>query len=265
MKKIILSLMISLFSSASFAVEIAQPQSYIFNITYEDAEAAIGKALSEKSTDGKTISVSIIGKKPVPIYSSNKPVDVEVRGLRSDDKISRWTANLIITGQDNVVSAMPLSGRFSVMKELAVLKRFLRSGDVISESDVELKSFPQERVNSDNIIDASRLIGRSPIRTVSPNRPIRESEISAPAIIKKNALVQMRYKTKNMEITTAGQALADGAKGDVIEVRNTTSKKITQAVVSDNNIVDVVGGGTQTSQIIPSQIVPNQAGVVYAK
>ena len=118
----------------------------------------------------------------------------------------------------------------------------------------------QERVARDSISDIKNLIGRTPIRTVSPNRPIRESEISAPAVIKKNALVQMRYKTNSMEITTSGQALSDGAKGDVIEVRNIASKKVTRAVVTTSDTVDVIAAGTETSQIIPAQ-----SGDVYAK
>ena len=53
----------------------------------------------------------------------------------------------------------------------------------------------------------------------------------------------MRYKIPNMEITTTGQAMADGAKGEAIEVKNTTSKKITRAVVVDSNTVDVMAQG----------------------
>lgn len=246
-----------LFSFPAMAEDAAssQPQSYIFNITYEDAQDAIGKALAEnlpaEKMGGKTLAAVINGKKTASLYSSNKPVNVEIRGLRSDDKNNSWSANLVITDDDKVVSAMPLAGRYMVMSEVPMLKRQIRNGELISESDIELKSFPQDRTNSDTINDISSLIGKTPIRGISPNRPIRNSEISAPALIKKNALVQMRYKTESMEITTAGQSLADGAKGDVIEVRNVTSKKIMRAVVTESNIVDVMEQGVQTSQITP--------------
>ncbi len=249
------------FSAVAEDVTSSQPVSYIFNITYEDAQDAIGKSLTEKlsseKTGGQTIAAVINGKKNMPLYSSNKPVNVEIRGLRADDKNNSWSANMVITGEDKVISALPLAGRYMVMSEVPVLKRQIRNGELISESDIELKSFPVGRNYSDTVNDISSLIGRTPVRGVSPNRPIRSSEISAPALIKKNALVQMRYKTESMEITTAGQALADGAKGDVIEIRNVTSKKVARAVVSESNIVDVMAQGVETSQITPPTTVIN--------
>ena len=233
----------------------SQPTSYIFNISYEDAQDAVGKALTEKSIDeklsGQTIAAVINNKKSTPLYSSNKPINVEIRGLRANEKTNSWSANLVITGEDKVVSALPLAGRYMAMSEVPVLKRQVRNGELITDDDVEMKAFPQGRNYSDTINDISSLIGRTPVRGISPNRPIRRSEISEPALIKKNALVQMRYKTQSMEITTAGQALTDGAKGDVIEVRNVTSKKIARAVVTASNIVDVMAQGVETSQITP--------------
>lgn len=264
MKKYFLLFTFSLlfpFSAMAEDVTSSQPVSYIFNITYEDAQDAIGKSLTEKlsseKTGGQTIAAVINGKKTMPLYSSNKPVNVEIRGLRADDKNNSWSANMVITGEDKVISALPLAGRYMVMSEVPVLKRQIRNGELISESDIELKSFPVGRNYSDTVNDISSLIGRTPVRGVSPNRPIRSSEISAPALIKKNALVQMRYKTESMEITTAGQALTDGAKGDVIEIRNVTSKKVARAVVSESNIVDVMAQGVETSQITPPTTVIN--------
>ena len=230
---------------SAFADEATQTPapSYIFNISYEDAEDAVSKALSEKVTDGKIVSAIISGKKTTPIYSYNKPISVEVRGLRSDSAANHWSASLVILENDAVISAQPISGRYKLMVEIPVLKQDVKNGEVIKDSDIENKVFAQELVHGDTVKNAADLIGKTPARTISPNRPIRTNEIGTPAIIKKNALVQMRYKTTNMEITTSGQAMSDGAKGDAIEVKNTTSKKTTRAVVVDSNTVDVMTQG----------------------
>ena len=236
------------------AVQAAN-QSYIFNITYDDAQDAVSKALTEKlaseTKTGQSVSAIISARKTTPLYSSNKPVDVEMRGLRVDSSVNRWSANLIISSEDKVISALPLAGRYMIMSEIPVLKHQARNGDVISKDDVDLKLFPQESIHGDTVSDISDMIGKSPVRVVSPNRPVRTSEISAPSLIKKNALVQMRYKTNSMEITTVGQALADGAQGDVIEIRNTSSKKITRAVVTNSNTVDVIAQSMQASDAQP--------------
>lgn len=236
-----------LLPSLVMAQSVIPTASYIFNVSYEDAQDAIGKALSE--TENKKITAVINGRKLTPLYSSNKPVDVEVRGLRADNNKASWNASMVILEGENVISALPLAGRYLVMEDVPVLRKPLRNGDVITDSDIEVKSFPQERTASDTIRDVGDLVGRMPVRAVSPNRPIRNSEVSAPFLIKKNTLVKMRYKTDTMEITTSGQALDGGAKGDVIEVRNTDSKKTVRAVVAGNNVVDVIAQGVQASRV----------------
>lgn len=234
---------------------VATAPSYIFNITYDDAQDAVSKALTEKlaaeTRTGQSVSAVISARKTTPLYSSNKPVEVEMRGLRVDSSVNRWSANLVISSDEKVISALPLAGRYMIMSEIPVLKHQVRSGEVINDSDIELKSFPQESTHKDTVTDIADIVGKSPLRVISPNRPVRTSEISVPALIKKNALVQMRYKTAGMEITTVGQALADGVKGDVIEIRNTSSKKITRAVVTNSNTVDVIAQSMQASDAQP--------------
>lgn len=239
---------------AEDAASAPQSASYIFNISYEDAQDAVGKALTEKlpaEKAGEAISAMINGKKATPLYSSNKPIDVEIRGLRSDDKSHIWNASMVILSDDKVISALPLAGRYMVVNEVPVLKRQIRNGDLITDDDVEMQKFPQSRIYKDTIEDIASLVGNTPVRGISPNRPIRGSEVTPPALVKKNALVQMRYKTESMEITTEGQALANGAKGDVIDIRNVSSKKIARAVVAESNVVDVLAQGVETSQATP--------------
>ena len=241
----IIAVVLALISAPVYADEPTPTPapSYIFNISYEDAEDAVSKALTAKATGGQIITAIISGKKNTPIYSDNKPISVEVRGLRTDSAVSHWSASLVILSNDEVISAQPIAGRYKLMVEIPVLKQDIKNGEVIKESDIENKTFPQELVHGDTVKNAADLIGKTPARTISPNRPIRSNEIGTPAVIKKNALVQMRYKIPNMEITTTGQAMADGAKGEAIEVKNTTSKKITRAVVVDSNTVDVMAQG----------------------
>ncbi len=258
-----------IFNSPFAMAEDAAPtqpaeQSYIFNISYDDAQDAISKALTEKLGEklaadkqaGKSIAATINGKKASPLYSSNKPVSVEIRGLKSDNDKNSWSASLLITSDSSVISAMPLAGRYSIMNEVPVFKRALKNGDIISEADIELKSFPEVRTGNDMITNTADIIGKTPVRSISPARPIRTNEIAGIAIVKKNALVQMRYKTAYMEITTTGQALSDGAKGDVIEIRNVASKKTTRAVVADNNVVDILAQNVQTSQAVAAPAAP---------
>lgn len=235
--------------AAPVAPSSAESQTYLFQLAYDDAEQVISQALAEKGA-GSKIAAGINGNRKDGLYSSNKPVTVEIRGLTFDKSSSRWSANLLFINEDgSVASAMPVAGRFDEVAEYPVLKRTVRGGELITQNDIELRDFPITRGRADAITIISDLVGKTPIRSISAARPIREVEISPPAVIKKDGIVQIRYKAAGMEISTSGQALDDGAIGQVISVRNLTSKKMVRAVIADAHTVNVIGTGTSLTQV----------------
>jgi len=226
---------------------VTAPDLNAFEVSYPTAEEAVTQALTEKGV-GDKVSALMNGHKSKPLFAFSKPVTVEVRGLKYDKQTGHWDASLVFIADGDVISALPASGHFDEMVEVAVLKREMKSGDIIRENDIEIRDFSLNHTHSDTITDLSAIIGKSPLRTISPYRPIHANEVANPAIMKKDALVQMRYTLPGLEITTSGQALTDGAKGDVINVRNTSSKKIVRAVIESSNTVTILGTGAEHAQ-----------------
>jgi len=235
------------FATIEEPASMANPK-YLFQLSYDDAEGAIGFALADKGA-GNKVAATINGHKTDALFSYNKPISVEIRGLQFDKGNGRWNASLLFVHDGDTVSAMPVSGRFEELTEIPMLKRQIRAGDVIKESDVEIRDYAVSRTRSDTITDIASLVGKSPSRAVSPNRPIREQEIAQPVLIKKNGIVQMRYTSPGVEITASGQATEDGSRGSVISVKNLNSKKLVRAVVEDENTVAIISARIQTSAI----------------
>ena len=148
-----------------------------------------------------------------------------------------------------VVSAMPVAGRYEELVEIPVLKRQVRAGDIIKAEDVEVRDYPLSRTRSDTISDLAGVIGKSPSRAISSNRPIREGEIAQPILVKKNGIVNIRYSSPGVEISTSGQATEDGALGSVISVRNLSSKKMLRAKITDENTVVIINSSSQSVQV----------------
>ena len=228
---------------ASFALANAggatASQQALFQLRYEDAEGAIGFALADKGA-GDKVAASIQGQRQNALFSYNKPITVEIHGLQFDKPAKRWSANLMFVAENAVISAMPVAGRFEELVEVPVLKRPLRNGEIIDAKDIELRDFPLTSTRNDVVGDLAGLIGKSPVRSISAARPIRSHEIVEPAVVKKNALVNIHYSTPGMKITASGQALEEGASGSVISVRNTDSKKMLRAMVIDSQSVQVM-------------------------
>lgn len=216
----------------------------LFPLAYEEAEEAVGRALSGKGA-GDKVSASINGRGNQPLYSHTEPLTVEIRGLKFDKTSTHWSGNLLLVANNQVVTAMPAAGRYDELTEVPVLKRPVKNGEIIRETDIEIRDLPVAQVRVDVVTDIASLIGKSPMHAVSAFRPIRDHEIAMPPLVKKNNIVQMRYQSPGMEITTTGQALEDGAKGTTIGVRNLTSKRVVQAVVEDISSVTVRPHGDQ--------------------
>jgi len=232
----------------------AQKMAPLFEVSYREAEEAVNRALVEKGAGGK-VAATITGDSSNPLFSYTRPIKIEVHSLTFDKASGRWGANLLAVAESDIITAIPAGGRYDEMMEVPVLKREIRNGDVIGQADIEIRDFPVARTRSDTITDISSLIGKSPARTISAGRPIREHEIAALSVVKKNSLVQMRYSSPGMEITATGQALEDGAKGSSIAVRNLSSKKTVRAVIEDSNNVSVTplnAAPAQTSQLTGS-------------
>jgi len=231
-------------------------QQYVFRLSYGEAEDAIGEALRQKGA-GDKVAAFINNRSDKPLFSYGKPLTVEIRGLQFEQNAKRWNASLMFVVGSDVVSALPVGGTFENMEEVPVLKHEVHGGDVIKQGDVEVRDFPEKQLRGDTITDLSELIGKTPVRTISPSRPIREHEIASPALIKKNGIVEMRYRVPGMQISATGQAMGDGAKGDVIEVRNTTSRKIVRGVVEDAQTINILTPDMQTSQLTGGNHVAN--------
>jgi|GEM_PF-844768 len=229
---------------ASYANTQPQPQiathDYLFTLTYEDAEKAVSEALAEKGAGSKVAAI-ITNTKGDSLYSDNRPVHVEIRGLRFDANAKSWSANLMFVGEANdVFSAKPIAGRYEELTEIPVLKRAIKNGDIISQQDIEMRDMPISRVRAGTVHAMSDLVGKTAIRLISQNRAIRDTEISEPLVVEKNAIVQIRYATHGIDISTSGQAMSSGSLGSIINVRNLTSNKLVRAVVESSGVVNVV-------------------------
>lgn len=225
-------------ASPALAVEQPEAMDNLFTITYQEVEQAVGNALADKGVAEK-VSAAVYAKQGDVAFSYSKPMHAEVRGLRYDTDSRRWSANIMAMGEAGVISAFPVSGRYEALAEVPVLKRAVRNGEIIQSDNIEIRDVPVSQTRSDTVTDLGSLVGKSPLHYVSASRPVRMHEIDLPPVVKKNNVVQMHYLSPGMEIITSGQALEDGTKGNVINVRNLSSKKIVQAVVDENGSVTV--------------------------
>ena len=87
--------------------------------------------------------------------------------------------------------------------------------------------------------DVSELIGMSPLRTLSADRPVKRSEIRRPVLVGKGSIVTMVFRSERMMLTAQGKALQNGSKGDNIRILNTKTHKVIDGTVLNSGTVTV--------------------------
>lgn len=163
---------------------------------------------------------------PLEAYLPNhaKPLGNITIGVRCEG-VKPWSL-LIPTSikqyLEVVIAARPL-GR----------KTVLRSGDVaLSRTDIS-------RLNSGYYASLEEVYGMVLKRSVKGGTVMTGSLLVPAILIKRNEKVIIRAETSSIQVKMEGVALESGAKGDVIEVKNLSSKQVVEAVVVSPGVVQV--------------------------
>jgi len=111
-------------------------------------------------------------------------------------------------------------------------KQLLKSDIFFEERDIS-KLFKGYYTNNDDI---NGLIARVQIKA---NTPLSPGLVQPPKMVKRGQDIDLFIKTRSYEIHSEGKALSDGARGDVIRVKNSRSSKIVEGTVVGPGIVQI--------------------------
>ena len=160
---------------------------------------------------------------------------VELSNLTFDTATKTFAGHVSL----NENAPFEITGRYSYMIEVPALNRKLRRHDVISAADITYTEISVAMKNRGYIMDEEDLIGKSPTRTLQKNRPVLPTQIQEPNLVTRKQAVTMVYKSGSVVMQDMGVALEDGAKGELIKIRNATSDIIIHGVVIAENLIEV--------------------------
>lgn len=218
-----------------------------FQLSLKDAEKAISDMLREEGVADHP-GARIDNNRKLVLYKYTKPFSVAIKTLKYNTDERSFSGNLYFMDGEEVLSAIPVSGTYEELVEVPMLKRSLSKGQPIGEENIIHKLMSQNRLRADTVTDEQQLLGQTPRRAISQNRPIRKMELTAVSVVEKGSMVTMRYNTPYMTITTVGQALQPGGEGEVIRVKNSESNITVSATVLTGGEV-LVGGEPRQMQV----------------
>lgn len=165
--------------------------------------------------------------------------DLAAENTVFDQDTGHFRTTLVVRDGSGQARRTQIFGRAFAHIEVPVLRARFGRDHVIDDGDIQWRSFRAGQVPDGAIRDPLMMIGMSPSRTVTPGKPVQESDLKPPTIVRKGSIVAMQLVTERMQLVATGRALGPGALGDVIQVQNTQSHLVVDAVVTGHERVAV--------------------------
>ena len=161
--------------------------------------------------------------------------------VRPRSKIKPGAMSLQIECHGNKAWKIYLPVRVKIWRTVLAAARPLPRGHRITAEDVisvreAQNSSNQARYMQDQLPD---LLGKIVNRSQASGRPFDARFLKAPLWVKRGQTVTLLAETSSIQIRMKGNALADGAKGDLIKVRNLSSRRIVEGVVVKPGVISV--------------------------
>ncbi|WP_374764505.1 flagellar basal body P-ring formation chaperone FlgA [Yunchengibacter salinarum] len=164
---------------------------------------------------------------------------IAFEGLSLSDHGRRLEVTALVpTGPDSV-RRLSLTGRYERLTSVPVFNRRIQPGDVITDKDVTWKDIPTRRLRNRVITSQQALVGRTVRRPVQPGQLIASNDVHRPLMVEKGDAVTVRYTVGALRLMATGLALENGAKGELIRVRNSKSNQTMDAKVLAGALVSV--------------------------
>lgn len=129
--------------------------------------------------------------------------------------------------------------RVSLFAEVVVAARPLARNSALAQTDLKLERRDLARLHNGYFTDPAALVGKKLTRPVPLNAALTDSQIREPLAVRRGQRVTLVATGSGIEVRMGGEALADGAAGDRIRVRNSSSRRVVDGIVQDAGTVQV--------------------------
>ena len=123
--------------------------------------------------------------------------------------------------------------------DILVAKRPLVSGKALEEEDVGSIQADVTSLGRGYFPANTSLVGHTTKRAIAPGAVLNGGMLSPPLMVKRGDRVAIVAAAGGLEVRVSGIALADGMQGGRIAVRNASSNRVVQTIITQPGTVEV--------------------------
>ncbi len=126
--------------------------------------------------------------------------------------------------------------KVQLFKQVAVTATQLLKDHQITASDLQMTRQDVSLVSDGYFQSVDELIGMAVQKPISPGTIIKHHMVKPPTLVHRGEIVKIVIKSPGLTIEGMGIAQNDGAKGEMVKVKNNRSNRVVDAMVTEPGI-----------------------------
>ncbi|EKN3857995.1 flagellar basal body P-ring formation protein FlgA [Yersinia enterocolitica] len=230
--------LISLYATTANSAEI-HARKQIYAQALHAASADISQTAKNKNWQGYTVKMNIFIPSEVSRYKfcrGDVRVTAPTNGQRDISHLRYGISCPDDFGWEVAVTVKP-----DIYLPVWVAKNTLERGKLVAPDDIELKKKNISTAQGGYITDPDEIVGFTVKRRIRNLQVVIPSQLEQPVLVTRGQQVLMIAEQDGIEARMFGEALKNGRKGELIKVKNISSKRTVTAMVDDVAKVRMLG------------------------
>lgn len=114
---------------------------------------------------------------------------------------------------------------------MLVASRNLNRGTLLDDSHCSLQEMDISQLRRTPLFAGEDAIGKALKYSLTAGSPLSLESLQLPKVVQRGDMLQLVAETESLQVRQQAEALEDGEVGKVIDVRNSSSRLVVQAVV----------------------------------
>ncbi|MDO9138783.1 MAG: flagellar basal body P-ring formation chaperone FlgA [Methylobacter sp.] len=201
-------------------------------------------AIAEAVTDYIAQNINLPGEYEATLL----PLDSRLNLPQCSEALEAFSANAAIKSGRITVGVRCKTGKkwsiftsalIKTYQMVVVLAQPAQRGDIISREHLALERRETSNLREDFVTQIEQAENKQATRQLNTGAMLNFKSLTEPKLIKRNDKVMIGTSAAGVSINMSGIAMADGAKGQRIKVKNQNSGRVINATVINPGLVSV--------------------------
>ncbi|RMF95763.1 MAG: flagella basal body P-ring formation protein FlgA [Gammaproteobacteria bacterium] len=200
-------------------------------------DAAAAAARAHWSADGARVDAVADELDPrLRLADCGGPLAVKLPFAKQ--RSTRVTAEVSCPGPQRWKLYVPV--RLAVFRPVVVAARALPRDSLLTADDISLAEQDIGRLDYGYLGRLEDAIGQRLRRPLAAGEPVTPGNLETPPLVRRGQRVTLEARNGGLTVRTAGIALGEGIRGQVIDVKNLSSGRAVQAIVRSAQSAEVL-------------------------